>query len=300
MPFVTDFVRIAKSGPTIDGRTVEPEWLQDMADAYDPDVYTALIWPDHFRYGGNAGVVRELSTEKDGDTVFLCARLEPNEWLRGMNRAGQRLFTSMEITQDFAGTGRPYLSGLAVTDSPASLGTTELRFTADGQERFHGLQLEGPLPEFHDGAEAIMPGDDRALGRFFRRLFRLSGAHGEKPAAAPADSDSETQDTEETMDEKQFSELKDLLEAQTRKIEGLAEQFTAAGGGQTEPEAAGGTGDSGAEQDGSASFAAVPDEVVAELKGIRESFDAFTSRLESAVPGTAVPETVTPADAVIL
>jgi hypothetical protein len=47
-----------------------------------------------------------------------------------MNKAGQKLYTSIEISPNFAGTNKAYLVGLAVTDSPASLGTEMLAFAA--------------------------------------------------------------------------------------------------------------------------------------------------------------------------
>lgn len=40
-----------------------------------------------------------------------------------MNKAAQKVYTSMEIQPNFANTGKCYLVGLAVTDDPASLGT---------------------------------------------------------------------------------------------------------------------------------------------------------------------------------
>lgn len=45
-----------------------------------------------------------------------------------MVRAGQKVYTSMEIRPNFSNTGKCYLIGLAVTDDPASLGTEYLEF----------------------------------------------------------------------------------------------------------------------------------------------------------------------------
>jgi hypothetical protein len=56
----------------------------------------------------------------------LCA-VDANAQLVAINKKGQKLFTSCEIAPNFAGTNRAYLVGLAVTDSPASLGTEMLR-----------------------------------------------------------------------------------------------------------------------------------------------------------------------------
>lgn len=45
-----------------------------------------------------------------------------------MVKAGQKVYTSMEIRPNFANSGKCYLVGLAVTDDPASLGTEYLEF----------------------------------------------------------------------------------------------------------------------------------------------------------------------------
>src|SRR5471032_1058536 len=47
-----------------------------------------------------------------------------------MNKARQKIYTSIEINPKFADTKQAYLIGLAVTDSPASLGTEILSFAA--------------------------------------------------------------------------------------------------------------------------------------------------------------------------
>ncbi len=47
-----------------------------------------------------------------------------------MNKAKQKIYTSIEISPKFADTGAAYLVGLGITDSPASLGTDVLSFAA--------------------------------------------------------------------------------------------------------------------------------------------------------------------------
>lgn len=51
-----------------------------------------------------------------------------------MTKAKQKIYTSVEIAEKFADTGRAYLIGLGVTDSPASLGTEVLSFAAQHPE----------------------------------------------------------------------------------------------------------------------------------------------------------------------
>ncbi|EPJ56364.1 MAG: hypothetical protein OFPI_00310 [Osedax symbiont Rs2] len=138
------FVRIAVEGDTTDGRKIERKWLEEMAASYNPVKYCAQINLEHIRgYGpesgfGNYGKVLELKTEEfelDGEKrLALLAQINPNSQLLALNEKGQKLFTSMEVQPDFAGKERAYLVGLAVTDSPASLGTEMLQFSSTARD----------------------------------------------------------------------------------------------------------------------------------------------------------------------
>ena len=54
---------------------------------------------------------------------------------------GQKIYSSMEIMSNFADTGKAYLVGLAITDTPASLGTTANFSTAAKQAEEKGTIL---------------------------------------------------------------------------------------------------------------------------------------------------------------
>jgi phage I-like protein len=130
--------RIAKEGATTDGRTISAEWLTQMATNFDPDNYGCRVNMEHIKgmlpegpfkaYGD----VTALKTEEGDDgKLGLFAEIDPTDELKAMVEKRQKIYTSMEIDLDFAATGEAYLVGLAVTDSPASLGTTMLKFSAD-------------------------------------------------------------------------------------------------------------------------------------------------------------------------
>ena len=138
----TDWLCIATSGQAVDGRTIEAQWLIDAAETYSRDTYTALIWPHHPQheyaereFTCNLGEVDALKTEDADGVVKLYAQLIPNRFLIYANKEGQKLFTSAEFMSDFAGSGREYLMGLAVTDIPASLGTEKIKFKLAGEEK---------------------------------------------------------------------------------------------------------------------------------------------------------------------
>ncbi|MCX9038811.1 GPO family capsid scaffolding protein [Citrobacter portucalensis] len=133
--------RVGVEGATTDGREIERSWLTQMADNYDPSVYTALINMEHIKgYTPDSpfrryGTVDALSAEEVTDGALagkmaLYATITPTDDLVEMNSKLQKIFTSMEISPKFSDTGEAYLVGLAVTDDPASLGTELLQFSA--------------------------------------------------------------------------------------------------------------------------------------------------------------------------
>ena len=79
--FITDWKKIGQSGPTMDGREIEAQWLTDAAESYAPGTYTAVIWIDHFRFYGSMGKIVALKAEEKDGVVSLYAKLQPNEWL---------------------------------------------------------------------------------------------------------------------------------------------------------------------------------------------------------------------------
>lgn len=180
---VSDWKRVATSGKTADGRTIDPQDLRDMANTYDPAIYTAVIWFEHIRYMGNFGSVAEVKAEdiEDGK-VALFAKLAPNDRLLQLNKEAQKLFTSIEIQPEFADTGKPYLRGLAITDDPASLGTQPLHFSRRADIGNYFACVE-PLDE-------LLPpdlGDESALNFVTRLFHQLSGKHTPKHEMPPMD-----------------------------------------------------------------------------------------------------------------
>lgn len=137
---MSKFFIIGVEGATIDGRVIKRSWLDQAAKNYDPAVYTARIWIEHLRgfmpssQFGAYGDVIALKTEKikqgllSGKTALL-ASLKPTPELVEINKKQQKVFSSMEIQEEFCDTGEAYLVGLGATDSPASVGTDRLSFS---------------------------------------------------------------------------------------------------------------------------------------------------------------------------
>lgn len=156
---VSKFFRIGVEGDTCDGRIISASDIQEMADTFDPRVYGCRINLEHIkgllpdgpfkRYGD----VVELKAEKIEDDsalngkLALFAKISPSDDLVAMNKALQKVYTSMEIQPNFSNSGKCYLVGLAVTDDPASLGTEFLEFCRNAKHN--------PLQRFKANPENV-------------------------------------------------------------------------------------------------------------------------------------------------
>lgn len=139
--------RVAREGQTVDGRSLSQQQIIDMSETYDPVEYTARINCEHMS-GWWEGLKSERKTSGLGDVIavshgmetftkngvdvqLMClyATLSALPDLVEANQQGAKIFSSIEFYPKFADTGRAYLVGLAVTDTPASLGTEPLKFS---------------------------------------------------------------------------------------------------------------------------------------------------------------------------
>lgn len=139
--------RVAREGQTVDGRSLSQQQIIDMSETYDPVEYTARINCEHMS-GWWEGLKSERKTSGLGDVIavshgmetftkngvevqLMClyATLSALPDLVEANQQGAKIFSSIEFYPKFADTDRAYLVGLAVTDTPASLGTEPLKFS---------------------------------------------------------------------------------------------------------------------------------------------------------------------------
>lgn len=201
---LTEFVRVATSGRTVDGRTIKAEDLKAMAKHYNPELYTAQIWLEHNRSYPPLGQVVELdAVEKNGKTE-LFAKLAPSYEMIAMNKKGQGLFTSIEITPNFADIGEAYLTGLAVTDSPASTGTTHLAFN---QQEHEVIVSDNLRLNFHLYNEQKAMSKEQVKKNFFSWLFSKDEPETEETAEQQAQTPEGTQD----FSEKESMNKEDIL-----------------------------------------------------------------------------------------
>ncbi|MEY2883067.1 MAG: hypothetical protein RL490_791 [Pseudomonadota bacterium] len=180
------FFRVAVEGATVDGRTIKRNWLEEMAATYNPQTYGARINCEHLRgfspekpffsYGDVTALkTEEIDIEIGGKTerkLALFAQITPNNEFSRINKAGQKVYTSIEVNENFAGTGKAYLVGIACTDSPASLGTERLQFAAKASNNAYSpaletnIEVEGMDPAPASEASAIVAGFKSLIAHF--------------------------------------------------------------------------------------------------------------------------------------
>ena len=241
----TDWVTIGTAGFAIDGREIEEADLVTMAELYDPEEYTAVINSDHdLEWFGNYGHVVKLRTAKDKkQRTVLQARMAPNFRLIEMNRNGQRLFTSMEIWRDFAKTGKPYLTGLAVLDDPGSVGTTMLKFSRKKQNKEFETFMSEPVSlemGLEPQEELINELNTNIPDGFFARLasfFKSDPAFNRATESQPPATDPSEDDMSKEALEKIQQQNEKLAESFATLADVMTKHFSTAEKEETPPEA---------------------------------------------------------------
>jgi hypothetical protein len=138
------FFRVAVEGGTTDGRAITREWLEQMAQRYNQSTYGARVNMEHIRgidpnglfkmYGDITAAKTEEVTIEGEQRLALFVQIDPTPELVELNKKRQKVFTSIEIHPNLNEKGA-YLMGLAITDSPASLGTDMLQFCAGAGDK---------------------------------------------------------------------------------------------------------------------------------------------------------------------
>lgn len=217
--------RVAVSGNTVDGREIQPQHLRDAAANYSPEVYGARVNIEHYLSMfpgsdfGAMGDVVALSTEDITDgplagRTALYAEIEPSERMVQMTNKGQKVYSSIELHPQFALNGKAYVVGLAMTDTPASLGTDRLKFAAQQRASvmaFNNQQGEAPMFTEALEAEVIELAAQRSDEgkQWFNRVMGILGK-GQK------------------TDDQRFTQVHQAVEAVAQSQVDLGEQFSTA------------------------------------------------------------------------
>ncbi|MEJ4043925.1 GPO family capsid scaffolding protein [Erwinia sp. SLM-02] len=217
--------KVMTSGATIDGRKTTPDQLRQMAAAYNPTVYGARVNIEHYlspipdstfcAMGDVVALsVEDISEGALAGEVALFAEIEPTARMKTMTDEGKKIYSSVEIHPNFALTNGPYLVGLAMTDTPASLGTDRLKFTSEKRTevlRFSSATAEPTLftPAFD--AEIVQENQGRSDNgqAWFSRVMSILGK-GQK------------------TDDQRFSQVHQTIEVIAQAQADIGDQFSAA------------------------------------------------------------------------
>lgn len=217
--------RVAVSGNTVDGREIQPQHLRDAAANYNLEVYAARVNIEHILspYPGSdfgaMGDVVALSAEDITEGPLagrtgLYAEIEPSERMKQMTDKGQKVYSSIELHPQFALNGKAYMMGLAMTDTPASLGTERLKFAAQQRASvmaFNNQQVEAPMITEAIEAEVIELAAQRSDEgkQWFNRVMGILGK-GQK------------------TDDQRFGQVHQAVETVAQSQVDLGEQFSTA------------------------------------------------------------------------
>ena len=246
------FFRVFTEGDTTDGRVIERKWIEQIVATYNPSLYGARVWMEHMRslypdsvFKAYGDVLAVKAEEIDGGRLALYAQIDPTPELIAINKARQKIYTSAEIDPDFAKTGKCYLTGLAVTDSPASLSTEMLAFAAKATANPLAARKQSPGNLFTAATETTLEldatmttatDDTKPLIDQIKALFAAKPTPPAKPA--------EPTDTAAALLEVAgqvagFSnQLAEAGKATALEIKGLADKLTASETAFTELKAA--------------------------------------------------------------
>ena len=129
---------------------------------------------------------------------------------------------SIEPNTDFTGTGKCYLQGLAVTDSPASTGTTRLKFSMGENEIEHDYSMLEVLQHSdfifaHHNKSQSNPKEAEAKS-LLTQLINLFSTQQATEASDTAE--------DEPMTEEQFNALMAKFDGVTSQVSNLETKFT--------------------------------------------------------------------------
>ncbi|MCL2345514.1 MAG: GPO family capsid scaffolding protein [Desulfobulbus sp.] len=242
MPISKPFV-VATEGRTMDGRDLPREWLVQAAANYDPASFTAVVNLDHYlafdpeSTFSAQGKVLKLTTQTakilGKDRLQLLATVEASEAAVKLQSVGKKCFSSIEITPNFSDSGQAYLTGLALTDTPAALGTQAMKFSTfhEGEGLEHRALAQETRMEFLPGEPPKSPPgkpEGESGEGLLARLFALlsgkpgDGEHATTPPPPPPPQAGKAEFTAAILEAFAAEQIKLAAESARLKAEGEA------------------------------------------------------------------------------
>ncbi len=200
------FFRAFVEGQTIsDGRKIDADWIDQIAETFDTETYTPRINVEHlagyspeppFNGYGDVVAVRVQTDDiaiagKTEKRKALYCQVDGNDQLVALVANNQKPFPSVELTDSYAGCGKVGLLGLAFTDKPASIGTQALQFSRTAPGSLFSPGGEAVALEFETSASDPAKVEGAVAGFFSALAATLRGSKPEKvepvtPVPTPA------------------------------------------------------------------------------------------------------------------
>lgn len=209
----SQFFRAFVEGQTIsDGRTVTAEMIDQAVETFNAATYTPGINIEHLsgfspnppfnRYGDICAVKAQTDdiviAGKSEKRRALYAQVDALDQLVELAKSGQKPFPSVELTADYAGTGKVGLVGLAFTDNPASIATEKLTFSRSAavHRTIYSTGTEGVAIEFDAkpaDATSIADAITGGLTAFFAKFRNEPDRSNEEERKPPANDNFDAQ-----------------------------------------------------------------------------------------------------------
>lgn len=273
MPVSKPFA-IATEGATTDGRVITAEWIKQMAESYDQKAYTALGNLEHYismlpdsvfsAYGKVVALSTRTAEILGEKKLQLLATFDANDAIVALQKAGKKMFCSIEVNPDFAKRGKAYLQGLAFTDNPASLGTEVMQFAAKAEQNPFASRKRDPANLFSAAQEVSIeweagdhnPSAGDTLFNKVKDLLGLGKKDSDARFADQADAITTVAESQKQLldrfakQEKTGTDFAAQLKTSTEKLEAMSKDFAELketlgntdGDNKTRPNAAGGDG----------------------------------------------------------
>lgn len=191
------FFRAFVEGNTIyDGRVITAEMIDQVVETHNLDSYTPRCNVEHvsgyspeppFNGYGN---VAEAKAQDDTITIAgkpekrraLYLSVDANDQLVKLSANNQKPFPSVELTDNYAGTGKFGLVGLAFTDRPASIATQALQFSSHAPGTVHAFTPDATPLEFEPAPVGIA---DMVKSAVASAMAKFTSGQPEKPKDEP-------------------------------------------------------------------------------------------------------------------
>ncbi|MCQ4053356.1 GPO family capsid scaffolding protein [Aeromonas sp. SG16] len=236
------FFRVAVEGGTTDGRTITRDWIEQMAKRYNQSTYGARVNMEHirgidpeglFKMYGDITAAKTEEVEIEGEKrLALYVQIDPTPELIALNKKRQKVYTSIEIHPNLNDKGA-YMMGLAVTDSPASLGTEMLQFCSQASVNPLADRKYHPDCLFTEALETVIEfEDDSDKGpSLAERISSLFSSHKKQSAADFSDVHQAVEAVAKEVTtisadlQKQFKEQATTITELTSKLEGTEKEL---------------------------------------------------------------------------